>query len=230
MPREAEGIRLVRRRGRRCWYIADGARRVSTHVEDAEAARSVLDSYLDAKARGDGSVTAMLAHRMADLEARGSLTLPNARRIHARLNRALGHLHPGDVTEAVAQRFIASRCKATTAARRELEELRIALKRAGHPYAHIPLPPQPAPRDRFLTREQANRLLECCGSYHLRLWCLIAMTTGPADARHPGADMGSRRSGPRRARSSPNVQRTSRERIGITGPVVRHRAATIGVK
>ena len=116
--------------------------------------------------------------RLADLKARGVVTLTNYHRIHARLTKAFGHLHPDDLTREVAQRFIAEHVDHPTSARRELEELQSALKLGGYEHKHIPLPPQPSPRDKFLTRDQANRLLEHCNSYHLRLWCLIAMTTG----------------------------------------------------
>jgi integrase len=121
-------------------------------------------------------VTALLAMRMADLQARGAMTLANTQHIHARLAKAFGHLRPTDVTREAAHRYIAER--PATSARRELEELKLALKHGEHPYKHIPMPPQPAPRDLALSREQANAILAHCHAYHLRLWCMIAMTTG----------------------------------------------------
>ena len=178
MPRPAKGIRLVRRSGRRCWYIADGDSCISTHLEDREAAQACLDAHLDRLSRGDGLIGALLAARISDLRSRRAMTLTNYERIHRRLTRTFGHLHPDDLTREVIQRFIGSRSACPTAARRELEELQAALKLGGLDHRHITLPPQPAPRDRFLTRAQANRLLEHCRAYHLRLWCLIAMTTG----------------------------------------------------
>jgi integrase len=66
--------------------------------------------------------------------------------------------------------------------RRELTTLRAALRWAlgermiaGAPAVRFP--PRPAPRDRWLTRNEADRLLAGCVSHHVRLFVLIALHT-----------------------------------------------------
>lgn len=43
---------------------------------------------------------------------------------------------------------------------------------------HVALPPKTAPRERFLTREEADKLLAAARSPHLRLFILLALHTG----------------------------------------------------
>lgn len=66
---------------------------------------------------------------------------------------------------------------------RELGTLRTALKWAKHarwvtgdlPY--IELPPQPPPRDRWLTREEADRLLAAASAFHVRVFLHLCLYT-----------------------------------------------------
>lgn len=66
--------------------------------------------------------------------------------------------------------------------RRELTTLRAALNWAASErmIAAAPgvrMPPKPPPRDRWLTREEAARLIDACKSFHVRLFVLIALHT-----------------------------------------------------
>jgi integrase len=66
--------------------------------------------------------------------------------------------------------------------RRELTTLRAALhwaqgERLIAAAPAVRLPPKPAPRDRWLTREEAERLLGACKTHHVRLFVLIALHT-----------------------------------------------------
>jgi integrase len=170
---------LVRRRGRRKWYIVDGNRRISTGAEDRAEAQRILDAYLDAKSRPlDPTVDQILDIRIADATARGLLTIKNMRQQHRQLRRFFGYMRAGDITPATAIRYIEARSPARTASRRELEELVTAYKTIGITLPKLPLPPNGPPRDEVMTRGQVHTLLAACKSYHLRLWCLIALTTG----------------------------------------------------
>lgn len=120
----------------------------------------------------------MLDARMADAESRGVVRLDNLRWQHTPLKRHLGHLRPDDLTPPALQRYRKARAGTPTALRRELEELRSTLKLHQMPYKHITLPPNRPPRDKWLTRQQAQSLIDACGTPHLRLWCLIALITG----------------------------------------------------
>jgi integrase len=61
----------------------------------------------------------------------------------------------------------------------ELEYLRACLNlRHGRGNNHVWTPPARAPRDRYLTREEVDRLLEHVGTPHVRLFIVLAITTG----------------------------------------------------
>lgn len=120
----------------------------------------------------------MLDARIADAESRGVVRLNNLRWQHRWLREHLGHLRPDAITQPALQRYREARAHAPTALRRELEELRATLRLHRLPYDHIGLPANRPPRDKWLTREDAGKLLAACGTPHLRLWCLIALITG----------------------------------------------------
>lgn len=42
---------------------------------------------------------------------------------------------------------------------------------------HVEGPPTPQPRDRWLTREEAQRLISCCGEFHVRVFTMLALHT-----------------------------------------------------
>lgn len=96
-----------------------------------------------------------------------------------------GHLRPDQITAADCKRYIAER---RAAGRQDgtiwtqMNHLRIALgwaKKMGFvemaPY--IERPPQPKPRDRYLTRDEIDRLLSVECAFHIRLAILIMLTT-----------------------------------------------------
>ena len=120
----------------------------------------------------------MLDARVSDAESRGVVRMDNIRWQHNWLRRNLGHLYAEDITQPVLQRYRDARAHAPTALRRELEELRAVLRLHRLPYDHIGLPANRPPRDKWLSRAEAKRLLIACRTPHLRLWCLIALITG----------------------------------------------------
>lgn len=179
MSRYGAQPRLIRRRGRRVWYIAHGDDAASTGTESRDEAQRALDAYLDRLARPlNPTVAQLLDARLADAESRGVVRLDNLRWQHRWLRQYMGHLRPEEITQPALQRYREARAHAPTALRRELEELRATLRLHRLPYDHVGLPPNRMPRDKWLSREEAKRLLAACGTPHLRLWCLIALTTG----------------------------------------------------
>jgi integrase len=61
----------------------------------------------------------------------------------------------------------------------ELEFLRACLNlRYGRGDNRVWTPPASAPRDRYLTREEVDRLLDHVGTPHVRLFIILAITTG----------------------------------------------------
>lgn len=68
---------------------------------------------------------------------------------------------------------------ASGTARTELEFLRACLNlRYGRGNVHVWTPPQSKPRDRYLSREEIEKLLQHVSTPHVRLFIILAVTTG----------------------------------------------------
>lgn len=82
-----------------------------------------------------------------------------------------------DCREHYEKRKRAGRSNSTI--RKELEVLRAALRfRYGNDAPAIWMPPPSKPRDRYLTREELTKLLEAIETPHVRLFVVLAVTTG----------------------------------------------------
>jgi integrase len=94
----------------------------------------------------------------------------------------LGPMTPDAITEEVCKRYAGDRKRSAGTIRVELGLLNTALKWAKKhkKIAEAPwvwMPPAPPPRDRTLTREEANRLIEACDKNHVRLFVTLALNT-----------------------------------------------------
>lgn len=69
--------------------------------------------------------------------------------------------------------------RADSTIRLELEYLRACLNlRYGRGNTHVWTPPSSKPRSRYLTHKERDRLLECVSTAHVRLFIILALTTG----------------------------------------------------
>jgi hypothetical protein len=97
------------------------------------------------------------------------------------LQNTFGALRPGEIDKKLCQRYRDNRLKAGRVVGTvwtELGVMRAALKFALKDKAPaVWLPDKPPPRERYLTREEANRLLAAVESPHLRLFILLALGT-----------------------------------------------------
>jgi integrase len=99
----------------------------------------------------------------------------------------LGHYQPQFINKAIIREFTAARrtegrSDGTTI--KDLAVLRAALSLAVKENwidkaPHIEMPPKPPPKKRWLTKEEAEKLLAAAeGTYHLHLFLLLALFTG----------------------------------------------------
>lgn len=111
------------------------------------------------------------------------------------LSRSMGHLRVDQVDQRAWDRYAATRFRKPTAVRpdpapvsqgtlrREFNVLRATMRRARKD-GFLPRPPEieaprdSAPRDRYLTKEEAKRLLDACTTEHVRTFMAIAIYTG----------------------------------------------------
>ena len=184
--------RLVMFRG--VWCVYHNRTRTSTGATDRAVADRFLTRWKEAKAApalAAITVQAILARYLAD---RREARKPGAERLEW-AHKALVK-HAGNTA---ADGVDADRCNAYTVARRtdgvgdrtirtELEALRAALnwakakKLIAEPPAAIPMPAKGDARQRWLTRDEAARLVDACNRKHVRLFVLIALNTGARSA------------------------------------------------
>lgn len=188
MPRRAHGPRLYLDPTRRQWAIRDGARFVRTGwgEDDRGAAEKSLAEYLGKKHKPEPSNNPLIDDV---LTVYGNEHGPHTKAAQ-NLAYQLGSLlkwwsgkRVSDITARACRSFTSSRTD--SAARRDLETLRAAVRywhREYGPLSMLPalvLPPKPESRDRWLTRNEAARLLWAARrTPHLTRFILIGLYTG----------------------------------------------------
>ena len=196
MPRKSAGARLYQRtkgRGAGYWVIRDGGRFVSTGTRDRREAESKLAAYIAQRDRPAGPSTPdkMTVASVLDIYARERAPFV---RDPARIGdciRALvpilGALPLSAITGEVCRRYGKARDRAPGTVRKELGTLAAAINHA-HAEGYITsaprvrLPAKPTPRDRWLTRDEAAKLVRAAyrnpKAKHLARFILVALYTG----------------------------------------------------
>lgn len=184
MPSE-DRPRLVRVAGRTAWHIYDQRarpRRFSVRTDDrAEAERSLADyiAHKAAPGRAARTVATILDAYLADRREHGKAGAERLDWAHRSLKRLLGGRLPDTLIPLDGPRYTRVReaegVKASTV-RTELQALTAALRWANTPET-IALPPKAPPRERWLTRAEADALLAATDRRHIKLFMLIALHT-----------------------------------------------------
>jgi len=171
------------------WTHARVTRSRSTGERSQAAAAMALARFVDELASGRTGAAPSVADILAlRLEERQGQAIDHGRLAHGAkaLGRHLGAFLAQDLKPLHARRYAQAR-RAEGAGDgtigQELGQLRAALRLAheegltGPPPA-LKGPARPAPRQRWLTRDEAARLLDACAAAHLRLFVALAMHTG----------------------------------------------------
>ena len=193
MPRKSQGARLYAERNG-VWYIRDqGGVFRSTGTRDRREADRALAAYIASKDRPAGPSSPDQVTVEAVLDRYGTEhapTVADPARIGyaiAALAPILGGLPVSAITGEVCRRYAKARGKAAGTVRKELGVLQAALN---YCYAEgyltaapkVRLPPKPAPRDRWLTRDEVAALLRAAyrnpKARHLARFILVAVYTG----------------------------------------------------
>lgn len=181
------------------YYILHGPRlkrQLSTRTKDRGRADAVLANFIAGQAApspDSATVGKILAGYEADklpkVRATGALTYAAAA-----LASRLGDLSPRHLTPATIDRYARERGAKAGTILREIGVLRAALRWAqargwiaGTPIINNPVK-APPPRDRWLTREEAQKLLGACQEPHVRLFVILGLTT----AARAGAILGAK--------------------------------------
>ena len=193
MPRTAKTARLYRRADDGRYIIRDGSIARSTGTRDRREAEAALAKFIAEKGRPTGPATPDKMTVAAALSVYGREHAPHVKD-PARIGYAIGALVPilgdlpvGSITGAVCRRYDEARGKAPGTIRKELGVLQAAINHChaeGHlTYApKVRLPAKSAPRERWLTRDEAARLLwaahRSLRGKHLARFILVALYTG----------------------------------------------------
>lgn len=187
MPRRSKGARLwlrpARRKGGRLiasavWIIVDGNRHIATGClrHQTGEAEKRLAAYIAEKYRPSRlsrdidqiDIADVLSIYLDDCGPRMA-DQPKLERCIARLNAYWGGKMLSGVTTAECRAYAHSRVK-TGGTRTDLETLRAAINHHAKENLHcgtvrVTLPPKGPPRDRWLTRGEAARLIWACWRY-----------------------------------------------------------------
>ena len=205
-------FRLAQRGGRysiEFWWEGR-AHRVSTGAEDERAARVALAAFeagwgkeAPPEAPSIGAILDAYQHDRLNNTERPIHSPATMKACITALRRHLGDLPPDLLTKQRCRHYTrqrreegyevgpkdARRRKPVAAGTiiRELVTLRAAFKWAVDekwlavaPYVEVPHAPEP--KDRWLTREEAGRLVEGCGDFHVRLFVLLGLHTAARTA------------------------------------------------
>lgn len=186
--------KLVRYEWSENWYIryrdsAGNYRKISTRTTDEELAAQIKSKFdadqekppVEQERTISKLLDAYLTDRKDNVASYDSL-------FHASkpLKKIFGHTQPRHISELQNKQYIKSRRKegrSDGTIIKELVTLRSALsygERKGwmEKAPYIIIPPRPAPKDRWLTHEEANALIAACKTPHIRMFILLALKTG----------------------------------------------------
>jgi integrase len=190
MPRRSKGTRLwlrpARRRNSRIianavWIIVDGGRHIATGCFEGQACEAerklaayITDKYQPSRLAKDIDqidVADVLSIYLDDVGPRIA-DQPKLESCTARLNNFWGGKMLSQVTAAECRAYVRARGK-TGGARTDLETLRAAINHHAKESLHhgmvpVTLPAKGPPRDRWLTRDEAAKLIWACWRYRER--------------------------------------------------------------
>lgn len=178
-------MRIVKYRSVWCvaWHDGRGTRRISLGTADRdEAERRFRDWQSDQRRQQPlTTVRDIVDAYLKDREANKSRSVEIQRHIWKGMAETFDKLQPRHVTRDACRQYTA-RCQeqglSNGTIRSRLAVLSAALRwQDPNTPAVIEMPPAPPPRERYLTRDEAQRLIDGAGAPHIRLFIILALTT-----------------------------------------------------
>lgn len=170
-------MQLVWYRG--SWYAREGNKRLSLRTKDRDQAlRTLEDVKRERLALGrssqNGTVAAVLDAYLSEKTDRPSfLKMKDAVKA---LRPLVGHLRPDQVDRSTCREYRKKRKASDGTKRKELGLLQAALRLSGF-QVKLELPPMPAPRDVFITKEEFERLVANAEAKHVKTFLTLAWHT-----------------------------------------------------
>lgn len=170
------------------WSDPDGeTRRRSLRTQDrGEAERRLIDLETEMKAP-PGSLIGDVVRAYLDYKRDRIADIDRLENAWKRAEPFYAHLRPDQATHEVSDEYAAYRREHGRGLKgsplsdatiiKEINVIRQALNWRGVSGATFEAPSAPPPRDRYLTREEFAQLLGACGSPHIRLFMVLALST-----------------------------------------------------
>ncbi|MGV4856985.1 tyrosine-type recombinase/integrase [Acetobacter senegalensis] len=199
MPRiRIEKPHLELRRGKYyiVWWAGGKRRRLSTGTDDEKNARQALVDFERMQEKQPLKMLMSDAFARYLESRRGKVSaLQRLQEAVVPLEKAMGHLRVDQIEQRIWDQYAATRVRkprkgddqaipvAAGTLRREFNVLRATMRRVWKD-GYLVRPPEiepprdSAPRDRYLTKAEARRLLEACETPHVRAFVAIAIYTG----------------------------------------------------
>lgn len=184
MLANATGYQLVKYRGKYAVAIGRGAgrRRISTGTADLGHARAIADQIFH-------KLHAPVSERVSDLwrlyladRRKDGKDVTRQENAWKRLEPEFGHRLGTDINKDDCRAYSKLRERLGAApgtVATELQYLRACLNlRYGRGHNRVWIPTGSPPRDRYLSREELEQLLEHVSTPHVRLFIILAITTG----------------------------------------------------
>ena len=170
-------IKLYRGKFYAVWRENGATRRMSLRTSDpAEAQRQLADIQKIPQGNTVADIFSAYEKEKADRASHDRMLSA-----WKRLKPHFGALRPDQVTRGQCKTYIRDRRSRNVrdgTIHKELGVLRAALKWADPKTpAQFEFPPKPAPKERYLTRKEFDRLLGGCASHHVKLFVLLALST-----------------------------------------------------
>jgi integrase len=161
------------------WWEDDKQKRISLRTDDFSIAKRNFEALKRSRYENPETI-----NDIADRWAEEKSELKGLREAKCKLKqicKQLGDLRPHQINRDVCKRYTEKRLEqgvVTTTIKNELVALRAAI-RYFYPNteAVFYIPPAAPPRDRYLTREEFNKLIEVIETPHVKLFTLIALYT-----------------------------------------------------
>lgn len=175
-------LRLTWYRGRwaAAWQEGGRTKRRSLRTPDRGAAEQVLADWQRTEARKATTVGAVMDLYLAEKDKTAAAPA-RLREAWKPLAPHFANLRPDQIGRDQCRAYVAARRKRGVGdgtIGKELGTLRAALRWADpQTRAVIELPSMPPPRDRYLTREEARRLVANAEAPHVKLFIVLALTT-----------------------------------------------------
>jgi integrase len=170
-------IKLYRGKYYAVWRQDGQTKRLALRTEDRGVAKQRLE---DLKLKPVAETIGQIID--AYFEDKKSLSsFPSMVEAWKSLEPHFAHLRPDQVNRLLCRSYTEHRRRQNIKDGTVIKELGVV--RAGINWytpnspAQFEMPPQPAPKDRYLTRKEYSDLLEGCGAPHIRLFVILALST-----------------------------------------------------